>query len=188
MFDNLRADLRRLDPGEGFGTGRRGHLLRGLLSPGFQAVATYRFFRWCKDHRIPTQPLRFLVERFTEITTGAHIPVDATIGPGLRIHHHGPIVLHPDTIIGRQCTIYQGVTVGDRGGYGGAARIGDRVTLGAGAKIIGEVAIGDDTIIGANCVVRDSIPEGMVASGDPAEVRPRGSVVGTEDAPDALVY
>jgi serine O-acetyltransferase len=81
----------------------------------------------------------------------------------LRIHHFGGIIFHPTVRIGKNCTIYQNVTIGDRGGSGGAAVIGDHVLIGAGAKIIGEIRIGDYCRIGANAVVTKDMPEHSMA-------------------------
>lgn len=170
LWHTLRADMTRLQEEGG---GLRA-LLRGLLSQGFHAVLVYRIFRWCYERHIPTQPIRLLVERFIEITTGISIPVEASIGRGLRIHHFGGIILHPRAVVGEGCTIYQGVTLGDLGGWGGAPRLGKRVTVGAGAKILGEVEIGDDTFVGANSVVLRSVPPNSLAVGVPAVVKPRG--------------
>jgi serine O-acetyltransferase len=141
------------------------------LSQGFQALFVYRIFRWFYEHRIPTQPIRFLFERFIEITTGISLPVQVRIGKGLRIHHFGGIIFHPEAIVGDQCTIYQGVTLGDLGGHGGAPRIGNEVMIGAGAKILGSVEIGDCCRIGANAVVVRSVPPGCLAVGVPASIK-----------------
>ena len=148
-------------------------LVRGLLSQGFQALFIYRIFRWFYERRIPTQPFRFLIERFTEIMTGISIPAQATIGKGLRIHHFGGIIVHSAAVMGEYCTVYHGVTLGDRGGWGGAPRIGSRVLIGAGAKLIGEIEVGDDCVIGANAVVHTSIPEQHLAVGVPATIKKR---------------
>jgi serine O-acetyltransferase len=110
----------------------------------------YRIFRWFYERKIPTQPVRFVFERFIEVTTGISIPVEASIGKGLRIHHFGGIIVHSASVVGENCTIYHGVTLGDRGGWGGAPSVGNRVLIGAGAKLIGDIAIGDNCIIGAN--------------------------------------
>ena len=148
-------------------------VIRGLLSQGFQALFVYRVFRWFHERRIPAQPLRFFIERFIEIITGISIPAQATIGKGLRIHHFGGIILHSAAVVGDHCTIYHGVTVGDRGGWGGAPRIGNRVLIGAGAKLIGEIIIGDDCVIGANAVVQTSVPAKHLAVGVPATIKDR---------------
>lgn len=148
-------------------------MVRGLLSQGFQALIVYRIFRWFYERRIPTQPLRFFVERFIEIITGISIPAQAKIGKGLRIHHFGGIVLRSGVILGEHCTIYHGVTLGDRGGHGGAPRVGHRVLIGAGAKLIGEIKVGDDCVIGANAVVHTSVPAQHLAVGVPATIKKR---------------
>jgi serine O-acetyltransferase len=143
-------------------------LIRGLLSQGFQALFVYRIFRWFYERRIPTQPLRFFVERFVEIITGISIPAQARIAKGLRIHHFGGIIVHSEAVIGENCTLYHGVTLGDLGGRGGVPRLGNRVLIGAGAKLIGEIVIEDDCVIGANAVVLVSVPAGCIAVGVPA--------------------
>jgi serine O-acetyltransferase len=151
-------------------------IVRGLLSQGFQALVVYRMFRWFHERGIPTQPMRFFVERLTEIVTGISIPAQAQIGKGLRIHHFGGIIIHSETVIGEGCTLYHGVTLGDRGGWGGAPRIGNHVMIGAGAKILGDVTVGDDCRIGANAVVTTSVPPRCLAVGVPAVIKEVTSV------------
>jgi serine O-acetyltransferase len=171
MLDNIKADLARL------GSSNDSISLRifiaGILSQGFQAIMVYRFFNWCYRHGIPMQPIRFFCERFIEITTGISIPARCSIGKGFRIHHFGGVIFHSTVELGENCTIYQGVTIGDIGGTGGAARIGNNVLIGAGAKIIGDIVIGNDCIIGANTVVTKDMPDGSVATGNPAQIRLR---------------
>ena len=165
----VRADLARFrEEGPGLRP-----VVRGVLSQGFQALFVYRVFRWCYEHRIPTQPFRFFVERFTEITTGISLPAQTRIGKGLRIHHFGGIIVHSEASIGEYCTLYHGVTLGDLGGWGGAPRVGNHVIIGAGAKLLGHIAVGDECHIGANAVVRTSVPAGCLAVGVPAVIKPR---------------
>jgi serine O-acetyltransferase len=168
MFENIIEDAKQLTDGRPL-TARV--LLRGLLSQGFQAIMVYRFFRWLKVKKIPSQPYRFMVERFIEITAGISIPASCEIGKGFRIHHFGGIMFHPTVKIGDYCTIYHDVTIGDRGGYGNAATIGNYVMIGAGAKIIGQIAIGDNCKIGANCVVEKSIPANCIVYGNPLIIK-----------------
>jgi serine O-acetyltransferase len=167
FFLTVWADVARLREED---TGLR-TLLRGIISQGFLALIVYRIFHWFHEHSIPTQPIRFFVERLTEIGTGISIPAQAQIGKGLRIHHFGGIIMHSETIIGEGCTIYHGVTLGDRGGWGGAPRIGNHVMIGAGAKILGGVTVGDDCRIGANAVVTTSVPPRCLAVGVPAMIK-----------------
>ncbi len=163
----IRADLRRFSEE---GPGIR-PLLRGVLSQGFLAILVYRLFRWFYVRGIPTQPLRFVAERLIEITTGISIPVEARIGKGLRIHHFGSLIIHPQAAIGDGCTLYQQVTIGDLGIRGGVPVIGKGVFIGAGAKLLGQIEIGDGCRIGANAVVLTSVPTGCLAVGVPAVVK-----------------
>ncbi len=178
MFENIRHDIDR------FGSGNLSlrTLAAGLLSQGFQAILVYRFFNWCFRKGIPAQPLRFFCERCIEITTGISIPACCRIGKGIRIHHFGGIIFHPTTEIGENCTLYHGVTIGDRGGTGGAASIGNNVLIGAGAKIIGEISIGDHCIVGANAVVTRDMPPNTVAVGSPCQLRPRKDEIPSESS------
>jgi len=172
MFENIRADIRRLNHG---GTITVRTLVSGLLSQGFQAILVYRLFNWLQRKGFSGQPLRFICERYIEITAGISIPACCSIGKGFRIHHFGGIIFHPSVEIGENCTLYQGVTIGDRGGSGLAAKIGNNVLIGAGAKIIGEITINDNCRIGANAVVTRSMPDDTVAMGPPClfKHRPR---------------
>lgn len=170
MFETIGTDLKRLGPN---GTGSLRVLVAGLLSQGFQAILVYRLFNWLHCRGISGQPLRFLCERFIEITTGISIPACCRIGKGLRIHHFGGIIFHPSVTIGENCTLYHGVTIGDRGGYGGAATVGNNVMIGAGAKLIGEIRVGDNCRIGANTVVTRNMPDNTVAIGSPCSFKLR---------------
>lgn len=169
MLNNLIADLKRFSDGRDSAPMPR-LLLRGLVSQGFQAILVYRFFRWFHLRGIPTQPLRLIVERFIEITTGISIPAAAEIGKGFRIHHFGCIIFHSNVKIGENCTVYQGVTLGDKGGWGNPPTIGNHVLIGAGAKVLGGISVGDNVVIGANAVVLTSIPSNSIVAGVPAKV------------------
>jgi len=158
MFELIKEDIKRFSDSPETVSFRS--TIAGLLSPGFQALITYRFFNWCYRHRIPAQPVRYFIERFTEITTGISIPARCKIGKGFRLHH-----------LGDHCTVYHQVTIGDRGGYGGAAKLGNNVLIGAGAKIIGEVQIGDNCKIGANSVITKDMPPSTIAYGNPAQYK-----------------
>jgi serine O-acetyltransferase len=175
FWEMVRADIARFREES---NGLRA-LVRGMASQGFWAILVYRVFRWFHERGIPTQPLRFVAERIVEITTGISIPAETQIGKGLRIHHFGGVILHPEAVLGEHCTVYHHVTLGDRGGWGGAPRIGNDVLIGAGAKLLGDIEVGDRSIIGANAVVVTSVPPDSVAVGIPAMHRPRRTSVGT---------
>jgi len=167
LWENLKADVGRLREEKPC----LRTLIQGLVSQGFQAIFVYRIFRWFLEKHLPTQPFRFFIERFNEITTGISIPAHAQIGKGIRIHHFGGIIIHSDVVIGEGCTIYQGVTIGDLGGRGGVPHIGNHVLIGAGAKVLGAITVGDFCRIGANAVVLNPVPAGCLAVGVPAVIK-----------------
>lgn len=169
MLDCVKADLQRFKE-DCAGSSLLRVLARGLVSQGFQAIIVYRFFRWFHLRGISLQPFRLFAERFIEITTGISIPAATDIGKGFRIHHFGGVIFHSKVKIGENCTVYQGVTLGDKGGYGDPPTIGNNVLIGAGAKILGDITIGDNVAIGANAVVLSSIPSNSIAAGIPAKV------------------
>ena len=90
-------------------------------------------------------------------------------GPGLAIVHYGTIVISPKCKIGKNCRIHAGVNIGAYGGEEAAA-IGDNVYIGPGAKIIGSVKIGNNSVIGANAVVTKDVPDGVTVGGVPAKI------------------
>jgi serine O-acetyltransferase len=109
--------------------------------------------------------------RFWSVATGADIPINTNkIGGGLLMPHPNGVVIHPDVEIGPNCLIFQQVTIGT-GSRPGVPRIGGHVDIGAGAKILGGVVIGDHAKIGANAVVTCDVPAGAVATGIPAVVK-----------------
>lgn len=105
------------------------------------------------------------------IKLGFSIPVNV-FGPGLAIVHYGTIVVAPSAIIGKNCRIHEGVTIGSTNGSTKAAIIGDNVFIGSGAKIIGNVKISSNVAIAANAVVtKDVVCEnGCTVGGVPAKV------------------
>lgn len=105
--------------------------------------------------------------RFWSVITACDIPLEARLGGGLLIPHPNGIVIHPNSVIGPNCLIFQQVTIG---ATNGVPTLGAHVDVGAGAKIIGPVTIGDHVRIGANAVVVDDIPAGATAVGIPAKV------------------
>lgn len=109
-----------------------------------------------------------LRHRFWSVVTGADIPVDCNIGGGLLIPHPNGIVIHPGAEIGPNCLFFQQVTVGAT--ESGVPRVGGHVDVGAGARLIGPIVIGDHAKIGANAVVTINVPAGATAVGIPARI------------------
>lgn len=104
------------------------------------------------------------------IITGSDIHLHARIGERLSLPHPNGVVVHGDAVIGDDCMIMQQVTIGQLAD-GGAPRLGNRVYVGAGAKVLGPIIIGDGARIGANSVVLIDVPAGVTAVGIPASLR-----------------
>lgn len=174
MFDDFKADIGRLRR-----YGSKQSTLRLLLTnQGLWACCCYRAGRWLGDHPLPPV-LRQLVMVFyhawwkwIEMATGISISPDCRIGPGLYIGHFGQIILHPETVMGRDCNLSQGVTVGlaELDSKWGVPTMGDRVYIAPGAKIIGPIHLAEGTVVGANAVVLRSTEENDVVGGIPAKV------------------
>ncbi len=143
--------------------------------PSLWALAVYRLGQFSNRMKIPLlrKILRMLhlpIFAFVTLLTGIHLPRGAQIGGGLRIWHFGGIFLNPDTVIGENCTIRQGVTIGNRQEEHDVPIIGDNVDIGAGARILGAIHIGNNVSIGANAVVLCDVPDNSIAVGVPARV------------------
>lgn len=110
-----------------------------------------------------------LRHRVWSIVTGADIPLNARLGGGLILPHPNGVVIHPEAEVGPNCILFQQVTLGTNGDTG-APHLGGHVDIGPGARILGEVAIGDHAVIGANAVVLSDIPPHAVAAGVPARL------------------
>ena len=141
------------------------------------AIAVYRFGRW-NDSRPAgfskklCDRIYWLLFRVVETLTGVSFTKAAEIGPGLRIHHFGNIFVHSGVKIGLNCTLRQGVTIGNRHEGGGVPVLGDHVELGAYAQVLGEIRVGDGARIGALSVVLQDVPPGATAVGIPAKILP----------------
>ena len=158
-----QADLRRYPPRALFREqsawalwiyrfGRR----NDLRGPGIARWMTNRFY--------------WVAFRLIETLTGVSIPKTVRVGPGLRIYHFGNIFVHKDAVIGANCTLRQGVTIGNRETDGPVPELADDVELGAYAQILGGVHIGQGARIGAMSVVLNDVPAGATAVGIPARV------------------
>lgn len=153
---------------------------RDLLSPGFHALAVHRFGVWRMgiDRRLFRAPMSLIYRTLHRAATGIYgieLPYTARVGRRVVIEHQQGIVVHGKTVIGDDCILRQGVTLGIRSmdRLDDAPVLGNGVNVGAGAKIIGRVHVGDRAQIGANAVVLHDVPEGALAVGVPAAIVPR---------------
>ena len=120
-------------------------------------------------NRVFLKKIAVLRHRFWSVVTGADIPLNCQVGGGLLLPHPNGIVIHPNACIGPNCLIFQQVTIGTRSGHIPPV-IGGHVDIGAGAKILGNLSIGDHVCIGANAVVLKDVPAGKSAVGIPAVI------------------
>lgn len=125
--------------------------------------------RWPKPFSIISNIYLLLYRFLTEWLLGIEIPWQAQIGESLHIFHGYSLVIHYQTVIGRDCVLRQSTTIGTSF-QGGAPVIGDRVDIGANVCIIGEITIGDDVVIGAGSVVVKNVPANAIVAGNPARV------------------
>ena len=142
-------------------------------------MLVYRYGRWRytiqpRWLRVPFSLLYKILKPICEILTGIELPCETVVGRRFRIDHFGGIIISGDAVFGDDCVIRNGVTVGLRHtGIRGAPIIGNRVDIGAGAKILGPIHVGNDVAIGANAVVLKDVPANSIAVGVPARILPR---------------
>ena len=165
MFANIKADL----------LAHGGH----LGAQGFWVMVVYRFGRWRYGIaspllRKPFSLLYKILYKLVQILTGIELPCEVVVGPGFVIDHFGGIVISGYSRFGSNCRIRNGVVVGLKNISDPCApQIGDNVDIGAGAKVLGNITIGNNVAIGANAVVTCDVPDNYIAVGVPAVLKPR---------------
>jgi serine O-acetyltransferase len=165
MFENIRADFRA--HGRVWG------------AQGFWAMIIYRYGRW--RYTVRPSPVRKVCSFFyhffyklIQILTGIELPCEVEIGRNFVIEHFGDIIVSGYARFGDNCRIRNGVTIGLRNVENPKAPwIGDDVDIGAGAKVLGPIRIGNRVLIGANAVVITDVPDDSIAVGVPARIAPR---------------
>ena len=148
------------------------------IHPSFLGVVWYRIGRelWLR-RKNPIWFVLLIVNRalypLVRMYSGLELSPRAQIGEGLYIAHFGPTIIHPHTVAGHDLTVLQGVTIG--GGTGGIPHLGNNVSIGAGATVIGGIVIGDNVIVGAGAVVTKDVPDDCIVTGIPAKPIDSGS-------------
>ena len=144
-----------------------------LTYPGFHALVAYRIAHFLRRHGIPVLPR--VISHIAYFFTGIDIHPVARIGNGFFIDHGAGVVIGETAIIGDNVTLFQGVTLGGTGKERGKRHptIGNNVTIGAGAKVLGDITIGDNAYIGANAVVLRSVPAEATVVGVPGRITSR---------------
>ena len=170
VWPNFRRDLRRIRDIKGKGTFRT-FVEAMLFDSGFQALAAYRMGSSFRKWGWPVLPAVF--RRWAIGSCGIDILPQARIGGGCYIAHGLGLVVGGTTVIGEDCTLLQGVTLGEaRFSEDACPRIGNRVTIGVNAVVLGGVSVGDDAFVGAGAVVLEDVPAASLAVGTPARSRP----------------
>lgn len=161
MFPVFREDLNRKFGARPITAGR---IFVAFFEMSLWAIGIFRFGK--AVYRIPFHPIRkalllvyFLLYKFCEALTGIRISIESEIGPGLLIHNFGGVIIHGT--LGENCTIVQGAQLISRadGTASGWPTLGDNVYVGSGAKLLGNIRIGNNVRIGANAVVMTDVPD-----------------------------
>lgn len=141
-----------------------------ICYPGVHALALYRVASWLWYNGVPLFP-RFL-SHLGRFLTGIEIHPGATIGKGVFIDHGMGVVIGETAIIGDYCLIYQNTTLGGTGKQTGKRHptLGDNVVVGAGAKVLGNINIGNDVRIGAGSIVLRDVPDDCTVVGIPGRI------------------
>ncbi|MGH9541797.1 MAG: serine O-acetyltransferase [Terriglobales bacterium] len=170
MLKDLRIDLDRYRQS---GESR----LAAFVKPAFWPVFGYRFGYWAHQETSwrwlhwPAKVAFFFFEKFSDIFWQVQLAPPTRVGAGLLLSHLGSLRVHPEVVIGRNCSLGHQVTIGTKGlGGRGAPRLGDDVYVGTGATIIGRISIGDGARIAANSLVNRDVPAGATVMGVPAQI------------------
>ncbi len=167
LLDDIRSDFKtvfKMDPAA------KSSLEVILSYSGFHAIIFHRINHVLLEANVPFFP-RFL-SQIAKIITGIEIHPGAEISSGLFIDHGMGVVIGETAEIGKNCLVYQGVTLGGTGKEKGKRHptLGNNVVVGAGSKVLGAITIGDNVKIGANSVVLHNVPENSIVVGVPGRV------------------
>ncbi|WP_317201770.1 serine O-acetyltransferase [Janthinobacterium sp.] len=168
MFHNLREDINSIierDPAA------RNSWEVLTCYPGLQAIVMHRWAHWCWLHGLKWFG-RF-ISYLARIVTGIEIHPGATMGRRVFIDHGFGVVIGETAVVGDDCTIYQGVTLGGTSLHTGAKRhptLERGVIIGAGAKVLGGFTVGEYGKVGSNAVLLKAVPAGATAVGNPAHI------------------
>lgn len=129
----------------------------------------YKCSNWLYRHHVPLIP--FFIYYLMRTIKGSSIPPTVIIGKGTKFAYGGiGLVIHARSIIGCNCMIGQGITIGGKSGWYEVPVIGNNVEINAGVRILGPVKIGNNVIIGANAVVVKDVPDNCIVAGVPAKI------------------
>lgn len=129
----------------------------------------YRIGSYCHKYNIPVIPK--FIDILIRVFHNSAVYSETEIGKGTVFGYGGiAVVVHKDAIIGEYCMIGSNVTIGGKSKSMGLPKIGDRVYISTGARLLGDITIGDDSVIGANAVVLKDVPSNSIVAGIPAKI------------------
>ena len=132
-------------------------------------VRNYRKAVFWRKHHCKLLSIMFM--EFNRVFNGCELPISVKLGDDVAFPHRGlGVVIHPDSEIGDGSSIYQNVTFGGKTGQEGAPKVGKRCIIGAGAVLLGDITIGDNSIVASNAVVLQDVPPNCVVGGVPAKI------------------
>lgn len=173
MFDRIREDIATFRSHDPAATSTISILLN---SPGMRAIWAYRrqHWLWTHGHKL----LARMLSTWSRHRFGVEIHPGATIGRRFVIDHGMGIVVGETTIIGDDCQLYQGVTLGGTGKEGGKRHptLGNNVVVGVGASVLGNITLGDNVKVGGGAVVVRDVPDDCTVVGIPGHVTTKGGV------------
>lgn len=163
----MNFNIDRYRYGKGFKIG----LKTFLFNPEYRYLI---YFRNCKIYSA-LNPIGFIFRVLINLNKGKYgiqIPIQTKIGKGFKMNHFGGIVINQNVVIGENCNVSQGVTLGNvsRGKLKGCPTIGDRVWIGANSVVVGKITIGNDVLIAPLSYVNFDIPDKAVVMGNPAKI------------------
>jgi serine O-acetyltransferase len=151
--------------------GKSSFLKLFFTNPSFRFTVVIRSIKYLNKYNF-IRLILVLYYRKLKVKYGFQIPAMTSIGHGFVINHFGNIIINQGVVIGSNCTIAQGVTIGkvDRGKLKGNPTIGDRVWIGANSVVVGKITIGNDVLIAPLSYVNFDIPDNAVVMGNPAKI------------------
>lgn len=152
----------------------RSFLKTWYYEQSYRYIFYYRIAKANKGKSLTAFIARYFMRKLS-YKLGIQIPHEVIIGEGFYIGHFGAIVVNPETIIGRNCNIAPGVTIGqaNRGEKKGVPVIGSNVWIGANSIIVGKIKIGDDVLIAPGAYVNFDVPDHSLVFGNPASIKSR---------------
>lgn len=150
-------------------------------------LISYRIANWLYRHHIPVVPkLLYYTQR---LFLKSSVPATCVIGGGTKFGYGGiGVVVHARAVIGKNCIIGQGVTIGGKSGWYEVPVIGDNVEINAGSRLLGPIRVGNNVIIGANAVVVKDVPDNCIVAGIPAKILKDNISMADYVGPQSLKY